>query len=74
MLRTDGDLLAEFSCLDPLYVDGIAGLVNLGDTFATCFFRWAAAKAEGGLIVQERMPAVYLVRPRASITCSAGIS
>lgn len=60
-------LMADFACLDPVYVDGIAGIVNLGTNFAQCFFRWQIVSAGA----YERVPAVYLIRPRSSIQCTA---
>jgi hypothetical protein len=38
--EVDAQLIADFACLDPVYVDGIAGTLNLGETFATLYFRW----------------------------------
>jgi hypothetical protein len=36
----DGRLIADFACLDPVYVDGMAGVLNLGANFASLYFRW----------------------------------
>ena len=63
MYRLTDDEIAAFNCLEPTYVDGIAGLVNLGTNFAVLYFRWAMT-ANGG---HEKMPALKIVRPVASI-------
>ena len=33
-------LIADFGCIEPVYVDGVAGLLNWGTNFATLYFRW----------------------------------
>lgn len=66
----DEQLIAEFACLDPVYVQGIAGAINLGDTFATFYFRLAPKYTDNGVVVTERIPALYLIRPQSSIVCT----
>jgi hypothetical protein len=66
----DAQLIGDFACLDPVYVDGIVGTLNLGETFATLYFRWTPRPGENGQVLFERTPAVYLVRPHASIVCT----
>jgi hypothetical protein len=61
-------LLNDFACLDPIYVDGIAGVLNLGENFGTLFYRWSA-KLTSGVVSYERLPAMTLIRPRASLVC-----
>jgi hypothetical protein len=58
-------LMADIAALDPVYVDGIAGLVNLGTNFGTVYFRFIPIKSENGLIMYEKTPVLYLVRPRS---------
>jgi hypothetical protein len=60
--------MADCVCLDPVYVDGadVEGIVNLGTNFATPFFRWTPI-VQGGRITFEKTPALYLVRPIASL-------
>jgi hypothetical protein len=62
-------IMADFACLDPVYVDGIVyeGLANLGANFATPFFRWTPTVSNSGVVVFERTPALFLVRPRSSL-------
>lgn len=67
----DERLMADFACLDPIYVDGTAGAMNLGETFATLYFRWVAVRSTDGGMTYERAPALYLVRPKSVITCAA---
>jgi hypothetical protein len=66
MHRMTEDETIAFNCLDPIYVDGIAGMARLaGDNFATFFFRWELSAAG----VYTRSPALRVVGPIASITC-----
>jgi hypothetical protein len=62
-------LIADFACLDPMYVDGIAGVLNLGSNFSTPFFRWAPRQSEGGIITFEKVPAMLIVQPRSALIC-----
>jgi hypothetical protein len=66
MHRMTEDETIAFNCLEPMYVDGIAGMARLAsDNFATFFFRWEMS-ATG---VYTRSPALRIVGPIASITC-----
>jgi hypothetical protein len=65
-------LINDFACLDPTYVDGIAGVLNLGSNFSTLFFRWNPARTEGGVIAYERIPALVLMQPRSALICGNG--
>jgi hypothetical protein len=63
-------LIADFACLDPVYVDGIfaEGVMNLGANFATPYFRWAPrGRGDNGDVSMERTPALFLIRPRSSL-------
>ena len=54
-------LIADFACLDPVYVDGIfaEGVMNLGANFATPYFRWTpTGRAGNGVVSMERTPAL----------------
>lgn len=70
MIVMDKRLLTEFGCLDPIYVDGIAGTGCLGKNFATYYFRWIPKYAENGQVIYERTPALFLIRPRDSMICT----
>jgi hypothetical protein len=35
----DERLIADFACLDPTYVDGLARMINLGDNVGSLFLR-----------------------------------
>lgn len=60
-MEMDERLMADFACLEPVYADGIAGLINLGENYGTLLYRWQRV-GPGKL---ERVPALYLVRPRS---------
>ena len=63
-------LMADFACLDPVYVDGIAGLTNLGGgNFGTLYFRWTAVGVGLHGKLYEKTPALVLVRPTISVPC-----
>lgn len=66
MLIQEESLLADIACIEPIAVHGFLGLVNLGETFLACYFRWQAVKSEGGIIVRERVPAISLLQPRCA--------
>ena len=68
----DDRTLAEFSALDPVYVDGIAGVFNLGQNYSSVFFRWAPVRSDGGIITYEKVPVMVLVQPRAGTICGKG--
>jgi hypothetical protein len=67
-MSSDDNLLNEFACLDPVYVDGVVteGVVSLGSNFATPFFRWVPTVRDGRVMF-ERTPALYVIRPIASL-------
>ena len=72
-MKMDERLMAEFSCLEPTYVDGIAGVLNLGENIAMLMFRWQPVHSDSGGIILHRAPAMYLVRPRSSVLrCKPG--
>jgi len=62
MLELDERLMAEFSAIDPIYVDCLAGVLNLGCNFASLFARFAPMIGMG-----EMVPAAVIIRPKASI-------
>ena len=33
-------MFGDYSALDPVFVDGIAGVFNLGENFSVMYFRW----------------------------------
>jgi hypothetical protein len=67
--NTDERVLADCASLDPLYADGmfIEGVVNLGTTFATPFFRWVPTGYCNGRVTFEKSPVLNLIRPIASL-------
>jgi hypothetical protein len=68
MKTLDACSMAEFQALDPIYVDGrLDPLVNLGDNFASYYFRWIPVQSRSGEIVYKETPALILVRPLASL-------
>lgn len=67
MLITDERTLAAIACIEPIHVDGMIGVIDLGETFLTCFYRLRAVKFDAGQMVYEREPVLSLVRPRHSL-------
>jgi hypothetical protein len=61
-------LLADFACIDPIYADGVAGVLNLGENFAMYFFRWVPSRSEHGIVTMEKVPAATIIRPKTSVT------
>jgi hypothetical protein len=57
------DEIVAFNCLEPLYVDGVAGMANLGTNFAILYFRWNMIVGGG----HEKVPALKIIRPVSSI-------
>jgi hypothetical protein len=53
-------------------LDGISGVLNMGDNFASMYFRWVPVKDENGALMYEQSPAMVIVRPRASLLCGPG--
>jgi hypothetical protein len=62
-------VFADYAAIDPIYVDGVAGVFNLGANFGTMFFRWVPVRAEGGAMTYERSPTIVMVQPRATLLC-----
>lgn len=60
-------LLVDFACLDPIYVDGVAGLLNFGASFGVLYYRWVAVRSEGGRMIYEKAPALHVRQPRSSL-------
>jgi hypothetical protein len=65
-------LLGDYAALDPVYVDGIAGVFNLGPNFSTVFFRYNPVRTDNGIIVYERTPTMLLIQPRSTLVCGRG--
>jgi hypothetical protein len=61
--------LADYAAIEPMYVDGVAGVFNLGANFGTMFFRWTPVRSEGGPVMFERSPGLVLVQPRSALLC-----
>jgi len=66
-------LLADFACLDPIYVEDAAGVVNLGTNFQLLFYRWQRVANYGDQRDYERTAAVNLILPRTSVLARSGI-
>jgi hypothetical protein len=63
---TDDKQWLDASILDPVYVDGVGSVFNLGGNFGTVFFRFLPVRSGGG-IIYERSPVLYIVRPMSSL-------
>jgi hypothetical protein len=61
--------IADYAAIEPMYVDGVAGVFNLGANFGTMYFRWVPVRGDGGGITYERSPAFVMVQPRAPLLC-----
>ena len=61
--------LADYAAIEPMYVDGVAGVFNLGANFGTMFIRWTPVRSEDGPVMFERSPAFVLVQPRSALLC-----
>jgi hypothetical protein len=64
-------LLADFACLDPVYVNDAATALNLGTNCQLLLFRWQCVSHSAGEF--EKVPAVNLVFPRTSVLARSGI-
>jgi hypothetical protein len=64
-------LMADFACLDPVYVDDALGALNLGANCQLLLFRWQCVSHSAGEF--EKVPAVNLVFPRTSVLARTGI-
>jgi hypothetical protein len=64
MSSTVEQLIGDFACLDPVYVDGIVaeGVVSCGPNFMIPYFRWVPT-IENGHVIMQRTPALLLIRP-----------
>ena len=60
--------IADFACLDPVYVDDCGGAVNLGTNLNLMFFRYVPVIREGAPVRFERTPCLSLVMP---LVCNA---
>ena len=77
-------LLADFACLDPVYVDGIftEGVTNLGANFITPYFRWMPINTENGVrdarkssLALSRVGRDFLARSRtAELQCLLSVT
>lgn len=68
LLIHEEQLLIDIGCMEPVAVHGLLGLVNLGETFLTCYFRWRPVRSDGALLVREKVLAHVIARPRGSVT------
>jgi hypothetical protein len=61
-------LVADLSCRDPVYVDGlvIEAASNLGANLMLPFFRWSPS-IENGALRMRREPALVLIGPRNTL-------
>jgi hypothetical protein len=72
-MTMDERLMADFACLDPVYVDDAAGAVNLGTNVQLLFYRWARVSNNGNPNDYEKTAVVNLILPRTSILTRSGI-
>lgn len=68
--HSDERLMADFACLEPIYIDGAAGYMNLGANIVCFYYRWQVTKYENGNPVFEKMPALQIIRPKNSLVCA----
>lgn len=67
-LRTMSEsLIAATACLDPIYADGIAGFLDLGENFATVYYRLQPTPTPGGGYRYDKVPVASIIRPQSSI-------
>jgi hypothetical protein len=67
MLIQDEGLLADIACIEPIAVHGLLGVINLGDTFLACYYRWRPIRYDaGGNLMREKSVALTLLLPRNS--------
>jgi hypothetical protein len=66
-------LMADFACLDPVYVDDAVGAMNLGANCQLLLYRWVRMSNNGDPNDYERSAAVNLIVPRTSVLARSGI-
>jgi hypothetical protein len=64
LLIEDETMLCDIACIDPLPAHGLLGLVNLGDTFLLCLYRWRPTKVENGVVQREKTVTTTIMLPR----------
>jgi hypothetical protein len=72
MTTLDERLLADWSSIDPVYVDDMVGVLNLGTNFNMLFYRWIPT-ASNGMISYEKSPVLSLILPRTSVLARDGV-
>lgn len=68
MLITDERTLLTAACIDPVFVDGVEGLIDYGNNFGAVYFRRRAVRVENGHAIYEHEPMHVIVRPKSSLT------
>lgn len=64
MLIRDENILAEIACIEPVAAHGLLGVVNLGETFLTCYFRWRPVRWTAGSMIREKVVVAAIEMPR----------
>jgi hypothetical protein len=62
MSITDEQII-EISCLEPVSIHGLFGVLDLDGTFLMVFFRWRI-KSEDGVLIREKVPVHVVELPR----------
>ena len=65
----DERLVEDFASLDPVYADGVLAFLNLGETFASVYYRFVPVKSEAGIVTLQKIPTLAIVQPRSSLVC-----
>lgn len=64
---SDRKFFEDLPFIEPVHVDGVLGVFNMGTDFMTCYFRWRPALLASGQIGTEKVLAHVIVRPMTSI-------
>lgn len=64
-----GEELREYAFAETVYVDGLAGVIQKGEFYEMNWYKNVPLKFENGLLVQDRMPILRLIRPVKSVLC-----
>jgi len=64
MLIRDENTLAEIACIDPIGAHGLLGVVDLGGTFLTAYYRWRPLRWAAGHLIREKVVCAVIGMPR----------
>lgn len=63
-MEMDARLMAEFTGMEPIYANGIAGAVSVGPDVVVYLWKWGVSSINGQVC---QVPAALFIRPRASL-------